>query len=133
MDWEKGSKGHATAWGSKYISKGLTPLKPFSWSLRQGQQTLKNGIIYRFKCPHINCPGEYIGESGGTLRDRFKEHLKDPSLINHHSQSTGHTVSPECFTVVDRVSPGTLRNLGKYQFPCIWDIVLQDTPSLQLK
>ena len=27
----------------------------------------KSGVIYKFKCPHINCPEEYFGESGRTL------------------------------------------------------------------
>ena len=27
----------------------------------------KSGVIYKFKCPHINCPKEYIGESGGSI------------------------------------------------------------------
>ena len=39
----------------------------------------KRGIIYKFKCPHINCPEEYIGESGRALGDRVKEHLRAPS------------------------------------------------------
>ena len=27
----------------------------------------KSGVIYKFKCLHINCPEEYIGESGRTF------------------------------------------------------------------
>ena len=27
----------------------------------------KSGIIYHYKCPHLNCPEAYIGESGRTL------------------------------------------------------------------
>ena len=50
-------------------------------------------VIYKFKCPHLNCPEEYIGESGRTFGDRLKEHLRAPSLIHHHSNSTGHPVS----------------------------------------
>ena len=62
----------------------------------------------------------------------------------------GHPVSPKCFTIVDREVqvvtrkikkaiyihvnyPSLNRNLGKYKLPHIWDEVLQDTPSLQLK
>ena len=110
----------------------------------------KGGVKYRFKCPHINYPEEYIGESGRTFGDRFKEHLRDPSPIHHHSHSTGHPVSPKCFTIVDMESQGVTRNIkeamyiyvndpslnrnfGKYQLPHIWDQVLQDTPSLQFK
>ena len=39
----------------------------------------KSEVIYKFKCPHINCPKEYIGESGRTIGDRVKEHLRAPS------------------------------------------------------
>ena len=39
----------------------------------------KRWVIYKFKCPHINCPEEYIGESRRTFRDRLKEHLRVPS------------------------------------------------------
>ena len=36
----------------------------------------KCGVIYKFKCQHLNCPEEYIGESGRTFGDRLKEHLR---------------------------------------------------------
>ena len=62
----------------------------------------KSGVIYKFKCPHINCPKECIGESGRTFGDRLKEHLKAPSPIHQHSNSTGQPVSPDCFTIVHR-------------------------------
>ena len=64
--------------------------------------------------------------------------------MHHHSQSTEHPVSPECFTILDRESQGVSRNiketmnicvndqslnrnLGKYQLPHIWEEVLQVT------
>ena len=114
----------------------------------QGQQTPKEWVIYEFKWPYINCSEEYIGEFGITLRDRHKEHLRAPSPI--HSNSTGHPVSPDCFTIVHRESQEKTRNIkeakyilvndsslnrnsGKYQLPHIWDHILQDTPALQLK
>ena len=109
----------------------------------------KGGVIYQFKCPHINCQEEYIGQSGRSFGDRLKEHLRAPSAIHHHSQTTGHPVNLECFTVVDRESqgvtrtikkamyiwvndPSLTRNLGKYQLPHIWDEVLQDTYQCSL-
>ena len=109
-----------------------------------------SGVIYKFKCPHINCLEEYIGESGRTFGDRLNEYQRAPSPIHHHSNSIGHPVSPECFTIVDREphgftrnikvamyicvnDPSLNRNLGKYQLPHIWDQVLQDTPALLLK
>ena len=98
----------------------------------------------------MNCPEEYIGESGRTFGDRFKEHLRTPSPIYHHCNSTGHPVSPECYTIIDREpqlvtrnikeamyihvnDPSLNRNIGKYQLLHIWDQVLQDILPLQLK
>ena len=66
-------------------------------------------IIINLNVHIFNCPEEYIGKSGRTFGDRLKEHLMAQSLIHHHSNSTGHPVSPECFTIVDRGSLGTLR------------------------
>ena len=102
------------------------------------------------KCPNINCTEQYIGESGWTLGDRYKEHLKAPSPIHLHTSATEHPVSPECFSIVDRESqslarnikeviytrvndPSLNRNLGKFQLPHVWDQVLRDTPSLPPK
>ena len=110
----------------------------------------KIGVIYRFKCPHINCPEEYIGKSGRIFGDRLQEHLRVCTPLHHCSHSTGHPVSPECVTIVYRKSQGVTRNkkkamfihvndpslnryLEKYQLPHIWDQVLQDAPALQLK
>ena len=38
----------------------------------------QTGIIYHYKCPQINCPSAYIGESGRSLGERVKEHIKAP-------------------------------------------------------
>ena len=38
----------------------------------------QTGIIYHYKCPQINCPSAYIGESGRPLGNRVKEHFKAP-------------------------------------------------------
>ena len=110
----------------------------------------KSGVIYHFKCPHISFPEAYTGESGRALGDRIKDHLKVPSPIHHHSRSTGHPLSPECFNIIHwetqgssrnikeamfiRVNdPSLNRNLGKYQLPHIWDNILKDTPMPQVK
>ena len=38
----------------------------------------KSGVIYKYKCPQINGPEEYmyIGETGRALWDKLKEHLR---------------------------------------------------------
>ena len=107
----------------------------------------KSQVIYKFKCPHINCPEEYIGETGRAFGDRLKEHLRAPSPIHQHTSSTGHPISPDCFSILHREAQGTTRNiketmfirandpslnrnLGKYQLPQVWDQILPDTPAL---
>ena len=72
----------------------------------------KSGVIYQFKCPHIKCPEEYIGESGRAFWYRIKEHLRAPSPIHQHSKSTGHLVSPGCFTIIHRESQMCYAILG---------------------
>ena len=115
----------------------------------KGPNLKKGGIIYHYKCPHINCTEAYIGETGRELRDRVNEHLKAPSSIYLHSNTTRHPLKPEfqhntqgthssSRTIKEamfiRVNDPVLnRNLGKYQLPHVWDNILQDTPTLQLK
>ena len=41
----------------------------------------KNSVIYSYSCGRIDCEEEYIGESGRTFGERFKEHPKAPSPI----------------------------------------------------
>ena len=130
--------------------KGTNTIKALIMAPKDRDSKLqKSGVIYKFECAHINCPGEYIGESSRTFRDRLKEHHRAPSPIHHHNSSTGLLVSPECFTSVDRESWGSLgtlkrlcihvndsslnKNLGKYQLRHKWEQVLQDTPAIQLK
>ena len=113
-------------------------------------KTQKDGITYHYKCPHINCPEAYLGESGRALGERVKEHLKAPSPIFHHSSTTGHPLDPDNFSIIHKevhghsrtikesmlihVNDPTLnRNLGKYQLPHVWDSILQASPMLQLK
>ena len=101
----------------------------------------KCGVIYQLKCPQVYCSEKYTGESGRTFGERFREHLRAPFPIYHHSQTTGHPVDVDCFTIVDKVAhgitrtikkvmfifvydPSLTRNLEKYQLPHIWDEVL---------
>ena len=98
----------------------------------------------------MNCPEEYIGETGRAFGDRFKEQLRAPCPIHQHTSSAGHPINSDCFSIVHREAQGTTRNikqamfirandpslnrnLGKYQLPYVWDQILQVTPALQLK
>ena len=59
--------------------------------------TSKNSVIYSYTCEMIDCDEEYIGESGRTFEERYKEHLKAPSLIFLHQSNSGHTNNPGQF------------------------------------
>ena len=112
--------------------------------------TNQTGIIYKYQCPHVNCPRSYIGESGRSLGERVKEHFKAPSPIHLHSTTTGHPMDPNQFSVVHKEvnmqsrtikeaifihvqDPLLNRNLGKYHLPHIWDQLLQASPMFQHK
>ena len=129
---------------------GTNTVKQLLMAPKGRPKLAKSGIIYGYKCQKINCTEQYIGESGRTLGDRYKEPLKTPSPIHLHTSSTGHPVSPDCFSIVDREAwgltrnikeamyikvndPSLNRNLGKFQLPHVWDQVLKDTPALHLK
>ena len=105
----------------------------------------KSGVIYRYRCGRVDCEEEYIGESGRTFGERFREHMRAPSPIIDHHNTTGHEVSLDNFSIVGwednsiarnikeaifiRVNdPSLNRNIGKFQLPHIWDEVLTRSP-----
>ena len=53
----------------------------------------QSGAIYWYQCGDLRCDDEYIGETSRTFGERYKEHLKLPSAIHHHSNQTGHTTN----------------------------------------
>ena len=110
----------------------------------------KSAVIYRCKCGSVDCEDEYIGKSGRTFAERFREHLRAPSPIHDHFNITGHEVSLDNFSTVGREDqsmariireamlirvndPSLYRNIGKYQLPHIWDEVLVKSPDLKCK
>ena len=127
--------------------KGTNTIKTLLMAPKDKDDKLqKSRVIYKFKCPHINCPKEYIEESGRKSVDRLKEHLSAPSSIHQHSNTKGYPISPDCFTIIHKESQGITRNikeamyilvndpslnrnLGKCQLPHLWDHILQDTSS----
>ena len=110
----------------------------------------KSGVIYKYSCGRVDCGEEYIGESGRTFGERYREHMRSPSPIMDHHNTTGHEVSLENFIIVGREDnniarnireaifirvndPSLNRNIGKFQLPHIWDEVLAKSPELHLK
>ena len=112
--------------------------------------TNKSGIIYRFKCDRLECDEEYIGETARTFGERLKEHLKAPSPIYDHRNTTGHNANINNFSKVGREeqnlsrlikesmfirvnNPSLNKNIGKYHLPHVWDEVLINNIELKLK
>ena len=108
----------------------------------------KNSVIYSYSCGRIDCEEEYIGESGRTFSERFKEHLKSPSPIFAHEDSSGHETTMENFKIIGReenslartikesmyirVNNPTLNiNIAKCNLPHIWNKVLHTIPELK--
>ena len=89
--------------GMQVYFKGGNTIKNFPMAPKD-QDTIqkKSGIIYRYKCDRVECNEEYIGESSRTFGERFKEHLKVPSPIYDHFNTTGHNITTENFNIVRR-------------------------------
>ena len=98
----------------------------------------------------MDCDEEYIGESSRVFGERFKEHQKAPSPIFDHTNTSGHNINIENFSIVGREDqnlkraikealfirvnkPCLNRNIGKFHLPHIWDEVLFNTSELKLK
>ena len=137
--------------GVQVYFKGGTTIKNLLMAPKdQDPMKSRSGVTYRFKCDRVKCDDEYIGESSRTFGERFKEHLKAPSPIFDHFNTTGHQVSIENFSIVGREeqnlmraikealyirvnNPSLNRNIGKYHMPHMWDEVLFNTSELKLK
>ena len=110
----------------------------------------QSGAIYWCQCGDLGCDDEYIRETSRTFGERYKEHLKAPSAIHHHSSQTGHPTSHNNFQIIEREghnlarnikesiyirvnNPTLNNNIGKFNLPHIWDRVLLNTKGLNLK
>ena len=109
----------------------------------------QSGAIYWYQCGDLGCDDEYIGETSMTFGERYKEHLKPPSAIYHHSNQTGHTTNQNNFPIIGREghnlarnikesiyirvnNPTLNNNIGKFNLSHIWDRVLLNTKGLTL-
>ena len=71
----------------------------------------QSGAIYWYQCGDLGCDDEYIGETFRTFGERYKEHLKAPSAIHHHSIQTGHTTNQNNFQIIGREGHNLARNI----------------------
>ena len=88
-------------------------------------KTKQTAVIYHYQCPHIQCSSSYIGESGRSLGERVKEHLKAPSPIHLHSTTIGHPLDPNQFNIIHKEIQSQSRTIKEAMFICV-----QDPPSI---
>ena len=84
-----------------------------------------------------------------TFGERYKEHLKPPSAIHHHSNQTGHTTNQNNFQIIGREghnlarnikesiyirvnNPTLNNNIGKFNLSYIWGRVFLNAKGLPL-
>ena len=126
--------------------KGGRPIKNLLVSPKDKDLMVnQSGAIYWY----LGCDEEYIGETSRTFGERYKEHLKAPSAILHHSSQTGHPTNHNNFQIIGReghnlarnvkesiyirVNNSTLNNnIGKFNLSHIWDRLLLNTKGLTL-
>ena len=147
----KVSKRSVVDMTSKLTSKVAEPSKTF-WPPPKDKDPMVNqsDAIYWYQCGDLGCDDEYIGETSRTFGERYKEHLKAPSAIHHHSIQTGHTTNQNNFQIIGREgqnlarnikesiyirvnNPSLNNNIGKFNLSHIWDRVLLNTKGLTLK
>ena len=137
-------------YGIQVHFKGNTTIKQILMKPKdRNPKDSKSGLIYSYQCPQLDCNEEYIGETGRTLGERRKEHLKQPSPIHVHLQAIGHPIDNNNLNIIGREDQGKPRtikesiyirvnnptlnqNIGKYSLNHIWDSILFNTPGLKL-
>ena len=99
-------------YGIKVHFKGNTTIKQILMKPKdQGPMDKKSGVIYSYQCNNIACDEEYIGETARTLRERCKEHLKQPSPIHMHFQQTGYNITDTSFNIIGWEDQGQARTI----------------------
>ena len=150
-DWQNHARTSGRRYGVEVYFKGGRTIKDILVHPKDKDTILKkSGVIYKYSCGRVDCGEEYIGESGRTFGERYREHMRSPSPIMDHHNTTGHEVSLDNFTIVGREDnniarnireaifirvndPSLNRNIGRFQLPHIWDEVLARSPELHLK
>ena len=83
--------------------KGINTLRTQLVNPRDKDPRLqKSAIIYHYRCPHLNCPESYIGETGRVLGDMGSKHLKAPSPNYTHNNHMRHPLNPNCFKIIHK-------------------------------
>ena len=97
---------------SKLIFKGGRTIKNLLVSPKDKDPMVnQSGAIYWYQCRDLGCDDEYIGETSRTFGERYKEHLKAPSAIHHHSNQAGQTTNKNNFQIIGREGHNLARNI----------------------
>ncbi len=80
--------------GIQVFFKGGTTLKNMLVAPKDKDPKGKTqNIVYDIRCGEESCNLHYIGETGRTLEERFKDHTKNAqSALFRHANVTGHTI-----------------------------------------
>ena len=76
---------------------------------------IKGSVIHRYKCDYPVCTMEN-GRNRQKFWDRYKEHLRAPSTFFDHSQTTGHSIKLDNFSIVDREFQGITRTIKEAMY-----------------
>ncbi len=138
--------------GIQVYFKGASTLKSLLCSPKDKDPKDKmQDVIYCINCN--DCDEKYVGETGRTLGERYKDHIKSSqSAIYRHAEQTGHnipSVEEEEIQVLCKESnpiyrklteamyikyndPSLNRNIGKADIPDVYDKVLKEEGALSL-
>ena len=73
--------------------------------------TQRSTVIYRHKCDRLECDGKYLEESARTFGQRLREHLRTPSPIYDHVNSTGYQTRVDNCSIVSREVHNIIRTI----------------------
>ena len=90
--------------------------------------TSKGRVIYRYKGDHPGYTVDYISKTGRTFGDEYKEHLRDHSPIHDHTNTTGHPIKLDNFSIMDMESQCVTRTLKEVMFIRVNDPSLHRKP-----
>ena len=108
----KSTKKICSRYGVQTHFKGNSTIKNLLVSLKdKDPMANKSGALYWFQCGDFTCNDEYIGKTSKTFGERFKEHLKEPFHIHHHSINTGHPTTQHNFQIIGRGATALLELL----------------------
>ena len=99
---EKGLNRSTSEFSDGVSSQGTTAAQPVTNEVKNKGHIVipyTQGLCESIKkiCGTYGIQTHFIGETSRTFGERYKEHLKAPSAIHHHSSQTGHPTSHNDF------------------------------------